>query len=422
MLKKLALCFGAIIASSLILTSSSSSADSVSDASFEDGSLSSWNIGTQTGSLTGGIITGNGTGVTLINSAVTFNASARGAVGSPTLSDGSPNPYYAPAVAATTWSFSPYGTYGVALQPTGPITFDAATTALGLTSEQNSALKTMMGEQAAASGYGSGTPTNAAWITKNVTLSAGTVYTMSWNYIGTDYVPFNDGSITSLVYAGADATPTIDVNNSAGNYALLGFTNPGTGDYSTGTFGSTGWQISTYEVSVTGEYMLGFAVFNLDDTALSPVLLVDSEPGTTLKNGETFGAVAPNNPNAPTVAPTTTTEAPAPTTEAPTTTETPTTTEAPAPTTEVPTTTEAPAPTTTEAPVIVTPDTPAPTTEAPVDTTIEVPTTVETPETTSAPVATLPITGSSDNQKTTAWVGLLFIIAGAVVVRLRRLS
>jgi hypothetical protein len=76
--------------------------------------------------------------------------------------------------------------------------------------------------------------------------------------------------------------------------------------------------MSTYEVSVTGTYKLGFTVFNLDDTALSPVLMVDSELGTTQicsQNGscETFGGVEANNDTAPTLPPTTTTE-PAPTT------------------------------------------------------------------------------------------------------------
>jgi hypothetical protein len=307
-----------LLGGAILLASSESVAlaQSIEATDFENGSLSGWNIDSQTGSL-GGTISGGGTGVTLISSAVTFNAPAHGAVGLPTLGDGSDNPYYQPAVEPATWSFSPYGTYAVALQPRGQSTFNDAATQLGLTSSQVTALKALLSSQASASNYGSGNPTDAAWITKSVTLSAGTTYTMSWNYIGTDYVPFNDGSITSLVSTTETTGSNIVVNNQTGNYALLGFTNPGTGDYSTGTYGSTGWQVSTYEVSITGEYLLGFAVFNLDDTALSPVLLVDSQPGGTTKNGEDFGAVAPNNPEAPTVAPTTT-EPPA--TEAPTTT------------------------------------------------------------------------------------------------------
>lgn len=273
--------------------------DTISGTDFEGGSLSGWNVGNQPSNLTNGTITGNGTGVTAINGSVTFNAPSHGAVGSPTKPDGSANPYYQPAVSPTTWTFSPYGSYGAALQPTGSTTFDAATSALGLTPTQNQAIKTKLQQDQQASGLGNPNPTNAAWITQNVNLDAGKIYTMAWNYIGTDYVPFNDGSITSLVYQGTGSTPVVTVNNYVQNYALLGFTNPGTGDYSTGTYGSTGWQSSTYQVDVTGAYLLGFAVFNLGDTSLSPVLLVDSQPGTTLKNGQTFGAVAPNNPNAP---------------------------------------------------------------------------------------------------------------------------
>jgi hypothetical protein len=299
-------------ASALLMGAPTAFADTISGTDFEGGSLSGWNIGSQTGTLTNGTITGNGTGVTLINGSVTFNAPSHGAVGSPTLQDGSPNPYHAPATTPTTWTFAPYGTYGAALQPTGNVTFDAATSALGLTSVENQAIRTKLQQDQQASGLGNPNPTNAAWFTQNVTLDAGTIYTMSWNYIGTDYVPFNDGSITSLVYQGTGSTPVVTVNNYVQNYALLGFTNPGTGDYSTGTYGSTGWQNATYQVDVTGAYLLGFAVFNLGDTSLSPVLLVDSQPGTTLANGQPFGAVSPNNPNAPTVNPTPT-PPPAPT-------------------------------------------------------------------------------------------------------------
>lgn len=286
--------------------------DTITGTDFEGGSLSGWNTGSQPGNLTNGTITGNGTGVTAINGSVTFSAPSHPAVGSPTKQDGSPNPYYQPAVSPTTWTFSPYGSYGAALQPTGSTTFDAATSALGLTSAENQAIKTKLQQDQQASGLGNPNPTNAAWLTQSVNLDAGKVYTMSWNYIGTDYVPFNDGSITSLVYQGTGSTPVVTVNNYVQNYALLGFTNPGTGDYSTGTYGSTGWQNSTYQVDVTGAYLLGFAVFNLGDTSLSPVLLVDSQPGTTLANGQPFGAVAPNNPNAPTT-PSTPTPPPAPT-------------------------------------------------------------------------------------------------------------
>jgi LPXTG-motif cell wall-anchored protein len=381
------------------------SADVISSTDFETGTLNGWNKSPVSGTSALTTITQEGSGVNIATGNISFSAPSHNAVGSPTLSNGQPNPYHAPAVTPTTWTFSPYGTYAASLQPSGSPTFDNATSALGLTPTQNTAIKTLLTQQKQASGLGDSNPTNAAWITKEVTLSAGATYTMSWNYIGTDYVPFNDGSITSLVYTGTGTAPQITVNNGVGNYALLGFTNPGTGDYSTGTYGSTGWQVSTYQVSTTGTYLLGFAVFNLGDTGLSPVLLVDSQPGNTVKNGAPFGAVVPNNPNAP-VAPSTTTEAPTTTTITTTTTTTTvaptTTTEAPATTTttETPTTTSAPT-TTTVAPLTTTTMAPTTTSEAPVTTT-EAPTT-----TVPTQVTTLPITGSDTDNSGLIAFGIL---------------
>jgi hypothetical protein len=157
---------------------------------------------------------------------------------------------------------------------------------------------------------------------------------MSWNYLGTDYVPYNDGSVTGLVPVTVTGTPVIRVNNYVQSYALLGFTNPGTGDYSTNSYGATGWQTSTYKVDITGTYKLGFAVFNLGDTSLSPVLMIDSEAGSTERcvsgTCTTFGGVASNSETAPTVPPTTTTTVAQTTTTSSTTTTSTTTTTIPA--------------------------------------------------------------------------------------------
>jgi hypothetical protein len=327
------------------LSGSSSSATSnvIADTDFETGSLSSWDKGGQTGTLTGGTLGGTGTGVNVIGGAVTFNAPSHGGMGSPTLGDGSVNPYYAPPVTAASWTFGPYGSYAAALQPAGQSTFDEAVTAIGLGSSDSSSIKTLLSQQAAASTYGNGIPTDAAWIKKHVTLTAG-------------------------------------------------FTNPGTGDYSTNSYGSTGWQVSTYQVSATGDYVLGFAVFNLGDTALSPVLLVDSQPGSTTKNGTNFGAVTPNNPNAPVV---TTTTVP------PTTTEAPATTTTVAPTTTVVDTTTTVVDTTTTQP------------EAPATTVEET-----VPPTSTTVITVLPITGSDENG--VVGMALAIGLAGTVLYRISK--
>ena len=205
------------------------------------------------------------------------------AVGSTTVQAGS-----------NTWVISPYGSYMGKVQIQSG-TYNQMSSALGLTSTSTTAIQTMLNQQAQVSG-GNPNPTTAGWITKSVTLTAGTQFTLAWQYVSVDYVPFNDGSIATLTQSG---TNTATVNNYNQQYALLGFTNPGTGDYSTGSYGATGWQVATFDVSVDGTYTLGFGVFNMGDTALSPILFIDEVQGTTTKNGQSFGAVAPNNSTAP---------------------------------------------------------------------------------------------------------------------------
>ena len=188
-----------------------------------------------------------------------------------------------------TWKVTPYGTYMLSLQPgSGAPTFDSATASLGLTAGQNTAIKNYL------TGLGGNSnPTNAAWVKRDMTLQAGVTYSIAWQYLSTDYTPFNDGSMITLVHK-TDGSKVPTLNNAVRNYALLGFTNPGTGDYSTDSYGSTGWQVATFTVPTDGDYSLGFAAFNLGDTALSPILLIDEMQGTTELNGSAFNPVPPN--------------------------------------------------------------------------------------------------------------------------------
>jgi hypothetical protein len=187
------------------------------------------------------------------------------------------------------WTVAPYGTYMLSLQPgSGAPTFDSATASLGLTAGQNTAIKSYL------TGLGGNSnPTNAAWVKRDMTLQAGVTYSIAWQYLSTDYTPFNDGSMITLVHK-TDASKVPTLNNAQRNYALLGFTNPGTGDYSTNSYGATGWQVATFTVPTDGDYSLGFAAFNLGDTTLSPILLIDEMQGTTMLNGTAFNPVPPN--------------------------------------------------------------------------------------------------------------------------------
>ena len=90
---------------------------------------------------------------------------------------------------------------------------------------------------------------STSWAKRTITLEAGKTYVIAWQYMSTDYVPFNDGSIMTLIHS-TDPTKIPVLNNETKRYALLGFTNPGTGNYATDSYGATGWQLATITVPV----------------------------------------------------------------------------------------------------------------------------------------------------------------------------
>jgi hypothetical protein len=111
--------------------------------------------------------------------------------------------------------------------------------------------------------------------------------------VATDYEPYNDASFVSLVNMDDPASLPV-VNNFYGEVGILGATVKGTGNYSTGSYGSTGWQTATFKIVNSGKYRLGFAVYNLDDTALPPYLIIDDGLGKTFLNGEVFEPIKPD--------------------------------------------------------------------------------------------------------------------------------
>jgi len=193
------------------------------------------------------------------------------------------------------WTITPYGSYMISVQAGGSSPqFNAAMTTLGLSSTDITTIRNTIYSN------GSMNPTNASSVSRTVFLQAGITYTFGWQYLSTDYVPYNDGSMITLT--NGPGIPTL--NGQTQNYALLGFTNQGTGNYSVGSYGATGWQLAVFTVPTDGNYTLGFSSFNLGDTALSPILFIDQLQGTTTLNGTTFNPIAPNQgSSAPTTPP-----------------------------------------------------------------------------------------------------------------------
>ena len=236
------------------------------NAGFESGAMTGWNISNGGGTTAPNGWSDNGSGVSTTTGMTNFCPGG-----------------------GKCWTVTPYGSYMAAIQAgnTSP-TFDNAMNTLGISVSNVTAIKNTI--------YANGNmyPTNAASISKTLTLQAGTTYTFAWQYVSTDYMPYNDGSMITLVKNG-EPNVVGTLNGQQSQYALLGFTNTGTGNYSTNSYGATGWQVAQFVVPSDGTYTLGFTSFNLGDTALSPILFIDEVQGTTALNGQTFNPVQPNS-------------------------------------------------------------------------------------------------------------------------------
>lgn len=234
---------------------------------FEAGTTENWTIS-------------NGTGG--VKSDTSWNSNGTGVNTTTGITNYSPGGGY-------TWNITPYGNYMMTIQAgSGSPLFDNSMTSMGLNSTDITAIRNYL-----TSLGGNSNPTNASWAKREVMLQAGVTYTIAWQYLSTDYVPFNDGSIMTVVN-NSDPNKLATLNNSVSRYALLGFTNPGTGNYATDSYGATGWQLATIVVPEDGNYILGFSSFNLGDTALSPILLVDDLQGQTFLNGQALDPIPPN--------------------------------------------------------------------------------------------------------------------------------
>ena len=243
---------------------------SITNVGLETGNLSGWNTGGGTGSQSAGAYSSVGKGATVVTGMTSFDSTSGASPG------------------IHSWTVTPYGSYMASLQAgsssASGLSFATGSTALGLSTANQNAIVTELND---------GSATSAAWMYQDINLAAGQSFTMAWQYVSTDYSPFNDASITTLINL---SSPTIlaDVNNSLSQYALLGATVAGTGNYATGSYGATGWETATYTVSDAGTYRLGFMSFNLSDTENSPILFVDQAPGTTSDKGVPFAPIGPN--------------------------------------------------------------------------------------------------------------------------------
>ena len=175
------------------------------------------------------------------------------------------------------WFVYPAGNHAARLQPKGSTSASNMYADLGLGSAAQTTFQTNYPN-----------PTNFTYVYQTVHLNSGDTVSMAWSYVATDYSPYNDASVATFVDTG-DATAQGQIavgaySAAASQLAILGSTCTH-GNYVTGDYGSTGWQTITFTATATGDWKIGFVVFNLSDTVNSPVLYVDDSQGLTFQGG-----------------------------------------------------------------------------------------------------------------------------------------
>ncbi|MEQ1662321.1 MAG: PEP-CTERM sorting domain-containing protein [Thiobacillus sp.] len=111
-----------------------------------------------------------------------------------------------------------------------------------------------------------GSLTNGSALYQSFSGNAGDTFSFAWNYVATDYIPFNDPAFAVLIGdSGADITVLASIHG-------LGA--------AVGTSGNSGWQTFGATLSATGNYTLAVITTNDKDTILSSVLHIDNTAGT----------------------------------------------------------------------------------------------------------------------------------------------
>jgi len=114
-----------------------------------------------------------------------------------------------------------------------------------------------------------GNLTNGSALYQSFAGLAGDTISFWWNYVATDYVPFNDPAFAMLI------GPATDVGVLASIHGL---------GVAVGTSGNSGWTSETFTLTQDGTYTLAFVTTNDKDTVLNSYLHIDNAAGTCQPN------------------------------------------------------------------------------------------------------------------------------------------
>lgn len=160
----------------------------------------------------------------------------------------------------TEWGIFAAGTNMAQLNASGVAVATIEST-LGLTSGTLNALNT---------NPSGGSLTNGSALYQAFSGNAGDTLSFAWNYVATDYIPFNDPAFAILIgNSGADVTVLASIHGLGVNV---------------GTSGNSGWQTFNATLAAAGDYTLAFVTTNDKDTILSSFLHIDDTLGTCEPN------------------------------------------------------------------------------------------------------------------------------------------
>lgn len=153
------------------------------------------------------------------------------------------------------WSIFANGTTMAQLNSNGS-DISAIESAIGLTSGTLNALNT---------NPNGGNLTNGSALYRTFTAASGDTIALSWDYVATDYIPYNDPAFAVLIGPNASVTVLASIHGAG---------------QAVGTSGHSGWQTFSHNFSVAGDYTLAFVTTNDKDTVLDSVLFVDDAAGS----------------------------------------------------------------------------------------------------------------------------------------------
>lgn len=165
---------------------------------------------------------------------------------------------------STVWTITAAGTNMAQLESTGA-SIGTIEATLGLAAGTLNALNT---------NPNGGSLTNGSALYQGFLAAAGDTLSFAWNYVATDYIPYNDPAFAIVI----GPNGFVDVLASIHGLGLP-----------VGTSGNSGWYTESYAFAAAGAYTLAFVTTNDKDQVLNSFLHID----------DTVGSCDPNCPTVP---------------------------------------------------------------------------------------------------------------------------